>query len=802
MSIETSPPTTSTDWRAAGDSAEDRVTALIAEMTLREKLGQLYGVWVGAANDGGGVAPHQNDMDDDIDLDAILPFGLGQLTRPFGSAPVDPAVGLVSLARSQSRIAASNRFGIPAVAHEECLAGFTAWGATAYPVPLSWGATFHPELVREMAARIGTSMRSVGVHQGLAPVLDVVRDARWGRVEETVGEDPTLVGTIATAYVSGLESTGIVATLKHFIGYSASRAGRNLAPISMGPREFADVMVPPFEMAVRSSGVRSVMHSYTDLDGVPSAADETLLTGLLRDTWGFEGTVVADYFGIAFLKTLHRVAENWGSAAAQALRAGVDVELPTVKTFADPLVAEVESGRLDVAFVDRAVRRVLLQKAQLGLLDDDWSPLPEGWNAEDLDDIEAVRGRVDLDPAPDRDLARRIAEEAVVLLSNRGGLPVPPSEVRRIAVLGPNAHDALNLLGCYSFPGHVGTLHPELPIGIEIRTVLEAIRAEYPDAEVSFVQGVSVDGHDVSGIAEAVAAAEEADLAVVVLGDRPGLFGRGTSGEGCDASSLELPGRQWELLDAVLDSGTPTVVTLVAGRPYVLHDAPERAAGILQTFFPGEEGGGAIAGVLSGRVNPSGRLPVSIPALAGGQPTTYLASPLGRKSGVSNIDPTARFAFGHGLGYTTFAWTEASIGSAEIDTASATTVTVTVTNEGDRAGADVVQLYLHDPVASVVRPENRLVGYSRVELEPGDSQRVEFSVHADLSAFTGRSGTRIVEPGALELRLGRSSDAIAHVLELRLTGDERVVDHTRVLVASSSAAAVDRAVARNGGSEG
>ncbi|MDY7558648.1 glycoside hydrolase family 3 protein [Cryobacterium sp. 10C3] len=299
-------------WQDTARSPAERVDTLLAAMTLREKVAQLYGVWVGASNDGGGVAPYQHDMEDVLDLDALLPHGLGQLTRPFGSGPVDAAVGVVSLARSQRRIVAAGRFGIPALAHEECLAGFTAWGATAYPVPLAWGATFDPGLVQEMSGRIGASMRSVGVHQGLAPVLDVVRDARWGRVEETIGEDPILVGTIATAYVRGLESAGIVATLKHFIGYSASKAGRNLAPVSIGSREFNDVLVPPFEMAVRESGVRSVMHAYTDIDGVPTAADPTLLTGLLRDTWGFTGTVVADYFGIAFLKTLHAIAETWG----------------------------------------------------------------------------------------------------------------------------------------------------------------------------------------------------------------------------------------------------------------------------------------------------------------------------------------------------------------------------------------------------------------------------------------------------------------------------------------------------------
>ncbi len=274
-------------WRDPALGPEARADALIARMTLQEKAAQLYGVWVGASAEGGEVAPHQHEMEEPVSLDTLLPQGLGQLTRPFGTAPVDPALGALSLLRTQRAVAAANRFGIPAVAHEECLAGFAAWGATAYPVPLAWGATFDPALVRTMAARIGRDLRSVGVHQGLAPVLDVVRDARWGRVEETIGEDPYLVGTVGTAYVQGLESAGIVATLKHFAGYSASRAGRNLAPVGMGERERADVMLAPFEMAVRESGARAVMHAYTDTDGIPSAADERLLTGLLRDRWGF-----------------------------------------------------------------------------------------------------------------------------------------------------------------------------------------------------------------------------------------------------------------------------------------------------------------------------------------------------------------------------------------------------------------------------------------------------------------------------------------------------------------------------------
>lgn len=428
-------------------------------MTLQEKIAQLYGVWVGASDEGGDVAPHQHDMEEAVDLDALLPTGLGQLTRPFGTAPVDPALGALSLLRTQARIASANRFGIPALAHEECLAGFATWGATAYPVPLSWGATFDPGLVHRMAAAIGRDMRSVGVHQGLAPVLDVVRDARWGRVEETIGEDPYLVGTIGTAYVRGLEEAGIVATLKHFVGYSASRAGRNLAPALMGPRERADVLLPPFEMAIREGRARSVMHAYTDVDGVPAAADENLLTGLLRDTWGFDGTVVADYFGIAFLKTLHGIAADWADAAGAALRAGVDVELPTVKTFGAPLAEAVTAGRVPEAVIDRALRRVLTQKAELGLLDPDWDPVPTALHGADLDDLDALRGRIDLDGPENRELARTVAEEAVVLLSNDGTLPLV--RPRRIALVGPNADEPTAVLGCYSFPQHIGVHHPE-----------------------------------------------------------------------------------------------------------------------------------------------------------------------------------------------------------------------------------------------------------------------------------------------------------------------------------------------------
>ncbi|WP_377271424.1 glycoside hydrolase family 3 N-terminal domain-containing protein [Peterkaempfera sp. SMS 1(5)a] len=777
-------PGTEGPWRDPSLAPEARVADLIGRMTLQEKAAQLYGIWVGADADGDGVAPHQNDMVDEVDWDDLITRGLGQLTRPFGTAPVDPGVGAVALARAQRRITAANRFGIPALAHEECLAGFTAWGATAYPVPLAWGAAWDPALVAEMAHRIGRDMRSVGVHQGLAPVLDVVRDLRWGRVEETIGEDPYLVATVATAYVRGLESAGIVATLKHFAGYSASAGARNLAPVRAGARELADVILPPFEMAVQEGGARSVMHSYSEIDGVPAAADPNLLTVLLRDTWGFDGTVVADYFGIGFLETLHRIAADRGDAARLALTAGVDVELPTVRSYGDALIDAVREGAVAEELVDRALTRVLLQKCELGLLDPDWAALPATLPTG-TDDPEQARGTIDLDPAENRALARLLAEQSCVLLANPGGA-LPLRSDARIAVVGPRADDPLAMLGCYSFPSHVGVSHPEIPLGIALPTVLESVGGELPDARVTFAAGCDVDGDDTSGIEAAVELAREAEVCVAVLGDRAGLFGRGTSGEGCDAADLSLPGVQGELLDALLATGTPVVLVLLTGRPYALGRWADRLAGVVQAFFPGEEGGPALAGVLSGRVNPSGRLPVSIPRDPGGQPWTYLQPPLGLAGGVSNLDPTPLHAFGHGLSYTSFEWEEPTVGSTEVATDGGTDVELTVRNTGDRDGAEVVQLYLHDPVAQVTRPDVRLIGYARVELAAGESRRVTFRFHADLTSFTGIAGRRIVEPGEVELRLGASSADFRHTVQLRLTGAERTVDHRRRLVCEAS----------------
>lgn len=736
-----------------------RTTELLGRMTLEEKLSQLVGYWV----DQGGevVAPLAGEMATSTGYAEATREGIGQLTRVYGTRPVDPLERARWLWAEQRRLVEETRLGIPAIVHEECLTGLAAWQAATFPTPLAWGASFDPELVAELGAVIGGSMRELGIHQGLAPVLDVIRDPRWGRVDECIAEDPYVVGTIGTAYVQGLQSTGVDATLKHFIGYSASRGGRNHAPVHAGPREIADVLLPPFEMAIRDGDARSVMNSYAEIDGDPVGATPAYLTGVLRERWGFDGVVVADYFAVAFLHLMHAVAADLGEAAELALAAGIDVELPTGDAFLAPLAARIRAGEADEVLVDRAVLRVLAQKERLGLLDARFDDAPES---------------IDLDSPAHRDIARRLAEESVVLLANDGVLPLAPQ--RRLALIGPNADSAPALMGCYSFANHVLAHHPGVPLGFEIPTVADALAAEFGPAELLLAEGCSVEGDDASGIAEAVRAAADSDVAIVVVGDRAGLFGRGTVGEGNDVESLELPGRQRELVEAVVATGTPVVLVLLTGRPYAVGwalDGPAAPAAVLQAFFPGEEGAGAIAGVVSGRVDPSGHLPVSLPRSAGAQPFSYLHPILGGPSDVTSADSTPVRPFGHGLSYTAFARTELAV-EESAPTDGSFTVTVRVRNTGERAGTDLVQLYARDVFASVTRPVAQLLGYARIALEPGEQAEVRFEVPAARLAFTGREGVRIVEPGRIELWVGPDCATRETEAALELVGPAAAVD--------------------------
>jgi beta-xylosidase len=757
-------------WSDPSRGVEERTEALLADLTLEERIAQLGSYWKRPEiGDAEGFAPMQASFDAERDpfADAIA-HGLGHLTRPFGSAPVTAAEGVEALRRLQSAVVDASPHGIPAIVHEECLTGLMAHGATTYPAAIAWGASFDPALVEQMAARIGADMRALGVHMGLAPVLDVVRDYRWGRIEETMGEDPYLTGTLATAYVTGLQGAGVVATLKHFAGHAASRAGRNHAPVSIGRRELADIDLVPFEMAVRRARVGAVMNSYADLDGTPPAASRWLLTELLRETWGFEGTVVADYWAVSFLESMHRVVEDDRAAAVAALSAGLDIELPETTAYPH-LAGAVEDGELALDVVDTAVRRILRQKVELGLLDPEF-------------DAAATGAAIDLDAPESRALARRMAEESIILLDNPADLlPLRAGAADgdgpgSIALIGPAAVQPRSFLGCYSFTNHVLSRLEDNGTSVDVPTLADALSAEFPAAQITTVAGTDFLDPDPSGIAEAVAAAQDAELAVLAVGDLAGLFGAGTSGEGCDVESLQLPGAQHDLVEAVLATGTPVVLLLVTGRPYSLGAYRGRARAIVQAFMPGEEGASALAGVLSGRINPSGRLPIGIPDGVGGQPGTYLAPVLGWVSeGISNLDPKPLFPFGHGLSYSRFEYSELALSAEKIGADGTVEISATVSNTGDRDGMEVVQLYLSDPVASVVRPLKRLVGFTKVGLAAGESTRVAFRLHADRTSFTGPDLQRIVEPGEFRVRLGASSEDTTLEGSFRIEGQVRTI---------------------------
>ena len=472
------------------------VRALLERMTVREKAAQLYAIWMGVDDADGEVAPLQSEAARQGDWQTLIANGVGQLTRPFGSAPVEPAAGARALARAQRQIMAAGRFGIPALVHEECLTGMMAWRATVYPSPLCWGASFDPALIERMAAQIGATMRRLGVHQGLAPVLDVVRDLRWGRVEETIGEDPHLVGLIGSAYVRGLESAGIVSTLKHFAGYSASRAARNLAPVSIGPRELADVLLPPFEMALRA-GARSVMPSYTDLDGVPAAADRDLLTRLLREAFEFTGTVVSDYFAVSFLHRLHGVAGSPGEAAGLALAAGIDVELPAVDCYGEPLLAAVADGTVAEDLIDRAAAPGAGPEGRAG-------PAGPALDAR-ARRASTSSGSLSWTTRPPGRWRWRWpgARSCCCATTASAACRWPPAGASRSSAREPTSPTPCSA-ATPSRPTSAGST-PTCRWASSVPTVLDALRADPAGYQVSYAQGSPVLGGDDAGIAAAAA---------------------------------------------------------------------------------------------------------------------------------------------------------------------------------------------------------------------------------------------------------------------------------------------------------
>ena len=773
-------PVKNRPWENSSLTPEARVDLLMKEMTLEEKVGQLGSIWLGFSTSSDGDAPLDADnvpviveVSQQLSWEETTKHGLGHFTRIFGTSPIAAGDGIKKVIEYQRRLMSETRLGIPATVHEECLTGFTTMGATTFPTPLGLAATFNEETIEAVTNIIGRDMRSVGVHHGLSPVLDLVRDYRWGRVEETMGEDPYLSAVAGSAYVRGIEKNGIVATLKHFAGHSSPRVARNHGPVSMGWREMYDFMLPPFELAIRESKVGSVMNSYTDVDGIPCASSIQLLSTVLHDQLGFDGVVVSDYWAISFLEHMHRVAANKSEAAVLALKAGIDVELPATRCYGDALVSAVNKGMIEEYYVDRSCRRVLLQKVRQGLLDEGWDPAK---------DISANPETINLDTAENRKVALTAARESVILLENKDGILPLRNKKLKIAIVGPCGDDGAAFLGCYSFANHVMAQHAGLGMGIEVPTLKSALAKLLPESEVTFVAGVPVKDFDTTGIAAAKQVVDSSDLAIYVVGDRAGLFGRGTSGEGNDVADLKLPGAQSEMLNICLDSKVPGIVVSVSGRPYALGDFIGRAKAVIQAFMPGEEGGTAIAEVISGAVSPSGRLPVEIPATIMGQPSTYLQPKYGTAGlGMSPVDSIPLYTFGHGLTYTTFAYENFSISSNQVKTDGEFTATVEVTNTGSTDGIEVVQLYFEDPVAEIARPVIQLLGFARVSLKSGQKKRVAFMVHTDRLAYMGADYSRIIDPGVITISVGSSRSQLHFTKDVELVGARREVAFDRIL---------------------
>ena len=738
-------------YRDAHRPVDRRVADLLSRMTLPEKIAQLQSVnW-----------EHTHLYDEKTFVfskaraQKLMPLGIGQITRPGDKHDAHQSTAFANAI--QHFLVESTRLGIPAILHEEALHGFVGPAATSFPQALALASTFDTRLVEDIFTTAAKQMRSRGVTEALAPVVDVARDPRWGRIEETFGEDPHLVTRLGVAAIQGfqgrrdsedaaIDSQHVMATAKHFTAHGTPEGGRNTAPGNVSPRVVREVFLPPFEAAVREARVGSVMASYNELDGVPSHANRALLEGILRTEWGFKGLVVSDYFGIAELERKHHVVSDLREAGRRSLLAGVDIELPEPEGYAY-IAADIASGKLSLALVDASVARILRTKFLLGLFE---KPFVE---------VE----RLAAESPADRALALRAAEEAIILLKNdKNALPLDAKRLKTLAVIGPNGSTCR--LGGYS-----GT-------PIQKVSIVEGLKAKL-GSQVNVVTaegcGLTEGGRgwsddvvtpsdpvaDARLLADAAKLAATADTVVLVLGLNEQLSREGwADNHRGDRMSLDLPGRQMDLARAVLATGKPTVLVLIGGAPVVIPELAKSVPAILQGFFLGQETGTAVANVLFGDVNPSGRLPVSIPRNTGSVPMYYNHKPSARRAYLFE-DVGPEWAFGHGLSYTTFAYSDVKVSPVRIAPTGRVTVSATVTNKGKREGDEIAQLYVHDVVASVTRPVRELKGFRRIHLKPGEKARVAFSLGPDELSFYDIDMHRGVESGAFEIAVGGNSTA-------------------------------------------
>ena len=772
-------------------SIAQRVSDLLGRMTLPEKIAQMYSHWLILSADGNHrirTDPFCQTATSD-DIKEMLRLGIGQITRPLGTHPVDPKEGVRALNALQKFLVEETRLGVPAISHEECLVGLMVKGATLFPSALNYGSTWNPDLIEAVGQEIRKEAKQIGCHQGLAPVLDVSRDVRWGRTEETMGEDPYLVGVLATRYVRGLqgETRELLATLKHYVGHSFSEGGRNHAPVHLGFKELNDTFMLPFEMAVKQANAGSVMPAYHDIDNEPCHASRFLLTEVLRNQWSFDGLVVADYAGINLLYVHHGVARNKAEAAVLAFNAGLDIELPAFEC-AQHLQQAVEERQISEEKINEIVARILAVKFRLGLFENPY----------------VDENQVSLQSDSARSLAKEVALQSVVLLENSGIVPLDVSKKPKVAVIGPTADDQLAMFSGYSFPVHLILANMQEECVQYAKTPLQALTERYGGNNVRYAKGcdilternpeapvfpgdvdsdvaanlkrISPISRDTSQFQDAVACARQSDVAIVFVGDLAGLFQTGTVGEGSDTDSLQLPGVQEELLKQVVATGTPTIIAMTSGRPYTLNGLEGQAAAVLLAFQPGQEGAEAIADLLTGKVNPSGRLVVSIPKNAGAVPYYYNHK---LKSGGTPIAYHfgSKYSFGYGLSYTRFEYSALIIQQARVDINGGTiALSLALENTGEREGCEVVQVYVRDINASLVRPVKELKAFKRVSLQPRQRAEVSFAIPVDMLNFTNRDNQRVVEAGEFEIMVGASSSDIKLKGRVEVVGENRVLD--------------------------
>jgi beta-glucosidase len=739
---------------------EVRVSDLLARMTLEEKVAQLQGLWIKKTtiqDDQGVFSPEK--------AKTVMPHGLGQISRPSESGPPGP------LARPTAReprahaeyvnaiqkwARESTRLGIPLMFHEEALHGLAAPRGTHFPVPMALASTWDPELLERIMSAAAAEARARGCQQVLSPVLDLARDPRWGRTEETYGEDPYLVSRLGVAAIRGYQGPAlplapgkVFATAKHFAAHGPNEGGVNTAPASFGERLLREELLAPFQAAITEAHPYAVMPSYNEIDGVPAHQNRWLLHDVLRGEWGFPGLVVSDYFAIKQLQDRHGTAADLAEAARRSLLAGVDIELPDPDAF-PTLVEQVKDGRVSLAAIDTAVARVLRAKFLAGLFEEPFVDPAQAEAATNTPEHQA--------------LALDAARRAIVLLKNESGLlPLDRQHVKTLAVIGPNAKGV-----------HLGGYSREPGRGVD---VLEGVtRAAGKGVRVVYSEGVAItEGVDwwadkvVMGdpaknrarIQQAVAVARGADVVLLVIGTN-----ESTSREAWedthlgDVTDLDLQSQQQELVDAVRATGKPVVVLLLNGRPLSITRVAETVPAILEGWYLGQEGGTAVGEVLFGDVNPGGKLPISFPRHVGQLPIYYSRKPTSFRPYLDRTrDPL--FAFGHGLSYTTFEYGGLTVSPASIGPAGDATVTVTVRNSGKRAGDEVVQLYVRDVVASVTRPRRALKGFRRVTLGPGESREVSFRLTPAELSLLDADGRRVVEPGTFEVMVGGRPDQLA-----------------------------------------